>query len=190
MLDQRQINQSVSYRNKAKILDKCEAMTLLTTKAATHWSFIKFCFNIPLVLTSSTMCIINSISTDANSVKIPNIVVNAISVLIMSLNNSIKASEKFEIFKKLSQQFMFLSQEIEAIENDVLDKEKYDFIILKYDNLIKDCAFEEIPIKYKEHVSKIYTDANKHIPIQLNGTIGHIIKQKRDSRNEIEPINV
>ena len=76
------------------------------------------------------------------------------------------------------------------ILNDCVDKEKYDFIILKYDNLIKDCAFEEIPIKYKEHVSKIYTDANKHIPIQLNGTIGHIIKQKRDSRNEIEPINV
>jgi hypothetical protein len=46
------------------------------------------------------MCIINSISEDSNSVKIPNIVVNAVSVLIMSLNNSIKASEKFESFKE------------------------------------------------------------------------------------------
>ena len=93
-----------------KLLDKCESMTLLCTKASTHWSFIKFCFAIPLVLTSSTMCIINSISEDANSIKIPNIIVNAVSVLIMSLTNSIKASEKFEIFKKLSQQFMLLSQ--------------------------------------------------------------------------------
>lgn len=48
------------------------------------------------------MCIINSISEDANAVKIPNIVVNAVSVLIMSLNNSIKAGEKFENFKKLN----------------------------------------------------------------------------------------
>jgi len=61
---------------------------------------VKFCFNIPLVLTSSAMCIINSISEDANSMKIPNIIVNGISVLIMSLNNSAKASEKFEFFQK------------------------------------------------------------------------------------------
>jgi len=143
---------------KHKLLDKCEAMTLLCTKASTHWSFVKFCFNIPLVLTSSAMCIINSISNDANSVKIPNIVVNAVSVLIMSLNNSIKASEKFEIFKKLSQQFMILSQEIEGIETDEIDKEKYNIIILKYDNLIQDCAFEEIPTRFKQQVAKIYTD--------------------------------
>lgn len=158
---------------KNKLLDKCEAMTLLCTKATTHWAFIKFCFNIPLVITSSAMCIINSISTDANSIKIPNIVVNAVSVLIMSLNNSIKAAEKFEIFKKLSQQFMALSQELEAIEEDI-PKDKYDILMLKYDNLINDCSFEEIPEKYKLMVATKYTEANKHIPIQLNGTIGNI----------------
>ena len=49
------------------------------------------------------MCIINSISEDAHAIKIPKIVVNAVSVLLMSLTNNIKASEKFELFKKLSQ---------------------------------------------------------------------------------------
>ncbi len=34
--------------SKNKLLDKCEAMTLLCTNASTHWSFIKFCFNIPI----------------------------------------------------------------------------------------------------------------------------------------------
>ena len=104
--------------NIEKLLDKCECMTLLCTRTATYWSYVKMCFNIPLVFTSSAMCIINSISTDANVVKIPNIVVNAVSVLIMSLSNSIKSSEKFEIFKKLSQQFMLLSLELEALEPD------------------------------------------------------------------------
>jgi hypothetical protein len=166
--------------NIDKMLDKCEAMTLLCTKASTHWSFVKFCFNIPLVLTSSAMCIINSISNDANSVKIPNIVVNAVSVLIMSLSNSVKASEKFEIFKKLSQQFMVLSQEIETLEGNVAN-EKYHILSLKYDNLIQDCAFEDIPYKYKQQVADIYTKANRYVPIQLNGTCG-LISAKRDSR--------
>jgi len=121
------------------------------------------------------MCIINSISNNAETVKIPNIVVNVLSVLIMSLSNSIKAGEKFEIFKKLSQQFMILSQEIEALESDIT-KEQYNILILKYDNLITDCMFEEIPWQYKKEVAKLYTDAQRFIPIQLNGTIGNLSK--------------
>ena len=163
--------------DKIKLLDKCEALTLLCSKAATYWSFIKFCFSIPLVITSSAMCIINSISTDANTVKIPNIVVNAISVLIISLNNNIKAGEKFESFKKLSQQFMILSQEIEAIDEDIT-KEKVALLTLKYDNLITDCAFEDIPEKYKVLVATKYTEADRHVPIQINGVTGFMSVKK------------
>jgi len=137
---------------------------------------VKFCLNIPLVLTSSAVCIINSISEDANRMKIPNIIVNAISVLIMSLNNSVKASEKFECFKRLSQQYTILSQEVEGMD-EAIEKEKYVILLLKYDNLIQDCAFEDIPLKYKHLVAKIYNDAEKYIPIQLNGTIGNIVKK-------------
>jgi hypothetical protein len=124
------------------------------------------------------MCIINSISEDANAIKIPNIIVNAVSVLIMSLTNSIKASEKFEIFKKLSQQFMLLSQEIEACDG-LVTKETYNILSLKYDNLIQDCSFEEIPVKYKIEVAKCFTDADRYIPIQLNGIIGNTSIAKR-----------
>jgi hypothetical protein len=170
--------------NIEKLLDKCEAMTLLCTKASSHWSFVKFCFAIPLVLTSSTMCIINSISEDANSIKIPNIIVNAVSVLIMSLTNSIKASEKFEIFKKLSQQYMMLSQEIEACDANV-SKETYNILTLKYDNLIQDCAFEEIPLKYKIQVATCFSNANRFIPIQLNGIIGNTVNIKKMSQKNL-----
>jgi hypothetical protein len=117
------------------------------------------------------MCIINSISEDANTIKIPNIVVNAISVLIMSLNNSIKAAEKFESFKKLSQQFMVLSQEVEGIEEG-FTKEKADILLLKYDSLINDTAFEDIPEKFKLLVASKYSEASRHVPIQINGTTG------------------
>ncbi len=181
--------------DKNKLLDKCEAMTLLCTKASSHWSFIKFCFNIPLVVTSSAMAICNSISEDANSMKIPNIIVNAVSVLIMSLTNSIKASEKFEIFKKLSQQFMLLSQEIESLEdNDEKYKEKIGIINLKYENLIQDCAFEEIPYRHKMNVAKLFSDANRYVPIQLNGIIGNnSIKRKSNPKlitNDVSLVNI
>jgi hypothetical protein len=152
-----------------KLLSKTEAMVLLTNKANGYWSMVKFAFNIPLVLTSSAMCIINSISDDANDVKIPNIVVNAVSVLIMSLNNSIKASEKCDLFRRLSQQFLLLSGQI---ENDIeLDENDFNIIAIKYENLINDVLFEEIPYRYKIQVAESFKD--RYIPLQLNGTIGN-----------------
>jgi hypothetical protein len=41
---------------------------------------------------------------------------------------------------------MVLSQEVESIEEEIT-KEKADTLVLKYDNLIADCSFEEIPEK-------------------------------------------
>jgi hypothetical protein len=115
------------------------------------------------------MCIINSISEDANEVKIANIVVNAISVLIMSLNNSIKASEKCDLFRRLGQQFLLLSGQIEN-DNEITDND-FNIIAIKYENLVNDCLFEDIPHRYKMQVVKSFKD--RHVPLQLNGTIGN-----------------
>ena len=155
-----------------KILSKTEAMVLLCSKANGYWSMIKFGFNIPLVLTSSAMCIINSISENANDVKIPNIVVNAISVLIMSLNNSIKASEKCDLFRRLSQQFLLLAGQIEN-DNEITDSD-FQLIALKYENLINDVLFEEIPNRYKLQVAESFK--HRTVPLKLNGTIGNNMK--------------
>ena len=155
-----------------KLLSKTESMVLLCSKASGYWSMIKFAFKIPLVLTSSAMCIINSVSEDANVVKIPNIVVNAISVLIMSLNNSIKASEKCDLFRRLSQQFLLLAGQIEN-DNEITDSD-FQLIALKYENLINDVLFEEIPQRYKLQVAESFK--NRVVPLQLNGTIGNNIK--------------
>lgn len=161
-------------KNKIKLMDRCECLTLLTTKASSHWSFISFCFQMPMILTSSAMCIINSISDDANEIKIPNIIVNAVSVLLVSITNNIKASEKYESFKKLSQSYLELSQEVDSYEGEEIEIDKYNLLIIKYDNLIKSTAFEDIPNNIKNNVSKLYSNYNKHIPIQLNGVIGNL----------------
>ena len=160
-----------------KLLSKTECMVLLCSKASSYWSMVKFAFNIPLVLTSSAMCIINSISEDANEVKIPNIVVNAISVLIMSLNNSIKASEKCDLFRRLGQQFLLLSGQIEN-DNEITDND-FNIIAIKYENLINDVLFEDIPDRYKKQVVESFKD--RYVPLQLNGCSGNNQYYKRNS---------
>ena len=160
-----------------KLLSRTEALVLLTNKASGYWSMVKFCFNIPLVLTSSAMCIINSISEDANEVKIPNIVVNAISVLIMSLNNSIKASEKCDLFRRLSQQLLLLTGKIE--NDDIIDENEFKILAMSYENLVNDIEFSDIPNRYKEQVVESFKD--RHLPLQLNGCSGNNKNYKRNS---------
>jgi hypothetical protein len=166
-----------------KLLSKTEALVLLTNKASGYWSMVKFAFNIPLVLTSSAMCIINSISEDANEVKIPNIVVNAISVLIMSLNNSIKASEKCDLFRRLSQQLLLLTGKIE--NDDVIDESEFKLLAMSYENLVNDIPFEEVPNRYKLQVADSFKD--RHLPLQLNGCSGN---NKNYKRNSGELVNI
>jgi hypothetical protein len=152
-----------------KLLSKTEALVLLTNKANGYWNLIKFIFNIPLVLTSSAMCIINSISEDANEVKIPNIVVNAVSVLIMSLSNSIKANEKCDLFRRLSQQLLLLTGKIE--NDDIIDENEFKILAMTYENLVNDIPFEDVPNRYKIHVAESFKD--RYLPLQLNGCSGN-----------------
>ena len=166
-----------------KLLSRTEALVLLTNKASGYWSMVKFCFNIPLVLTSSAMCIINSISEDANEVKIPNIVVNAISVLIMSLNDSIKASEKCDLFRRLSQQLLLLTGKIE--NDDIIDENEFKILAMSYENLVNDIEFSDIPNRYKLQVADSFKD--RHLPLQLNGCSGN---NKNYKRNSGELVNI
>ena len=160
-----------------KLLSKTEALVLLCSKAGGYWALVKFCFAIPLVLTSSAMCIINSISEDANEVKIPNIVVNAVSVLIMSLNNSIKASEKCDLFRRVGQQLLLLTGRIEN-DNEIDDAE-FKLLAMTYENLVNDLPFEEIPDRYKKQVAESFKD--RYLPLQLNGCNGNNKNYKRNS---------
>ena len=54
-------------------------------------------------------------------------------------------------------------------------------ILIKCDNLMKDCMFEEIPPKHETDVAKVYRDAGRRIPIQLNGVMGNL--GKRNSKD-------
>lgn len=156
------------------LFSKCECMSLLCSKATQHWSFIKFIFQIPLILTSSVMCILNSFDDGKGNMKIPNVVVNGVSVLLVSYQSNLKVAEKVELFKNLSNQFLQLAHEIEGKEPESLDRSTVNNLIEKYDALVTTCLFEDIPKSIKLEVVKIFQ--GKALPLQLNGGSGLTIK--------------
>ena len=164
---------------KSILIDKCEAMSLLTSKANGRWSLIKFVFQIPLILTSSVMCILNSFDVEGkSSMKIPNVVVNGVSVLLLSMQSTMKVPEKCELFKSLSNQFLVLAHQIEN-EEEELTNEKIKNYVDKYDSLMANCLFEDIPKSHKREVMILFD--GRALPLQLNGASGIHIKKNRNS---------
>lgn len=167
-------------KNRAKaLLDRCEALSLLCTKAAGHWSFIKMILNTPLIITSSVMCILNSMTTtdNGNQMRIPNVVVNGISVLILSIQSNLKASEKLELFKGLSLSYIKLAHQIEGIEEELLTRENLNTLQDKYDLFLSQTMFEEIPDKCKRQVMVLFQ--GRSVPLNLNGASGLVVEKKR-----------
>lgn len=152
------------------LLDKCEAMSVLCQKATQYWSLIKFTFQIPLIITSSVMCILNSFDNDKGNMKIPNVVVNGASVLILALQNNLKVPEKVELFKNLSNNFLQLAHQIEGMEKEELSKNAINGLTEKYDSLVIQCQFEDIKKSIKMEVIELWE--GRSVPLQLNGASG------------------
>ncbi len=86
-ISQEQIKLLESYRDKAYIT------SILCSQSAEHFSFLRSIINIPLILSSSTMTVLNSMDSTGggnNNMKYVNIVLNAWTSLILSLVGNFK----------------------------------------------------------------------------------------------------
>ena len=154
-----------------RLLDKCEAMSLLCSKPTSYWSLLKFIFQLPLIFTSAIMCVLNAMENETkNTMKLPNIVVNGVSVMVLSISNQPTVPEKVELFKNLSNQFLLLAHSIEALEPENITRDIINSTTEKYDILLQNCLFEDIPKRYKMEVIKAFE--GRAVPLQLNGASG------------------
>ena len=122
-------------------------------------------FQMPLILTSSVMCILNSFDDGSGNMKIPNVVVNGISVLLVSYQSNLKVHERLNYSNPLSNQFLQLAHQIEGLEMSEIDKNMVNNMVEKYDGLVTSCLFEDIPNRYKLKLKKLMH--GKALPLQL-----------------------
>ena len=149
--------------------DKTYIYQILTTKTNEYYSQIKQIINIPLIISSSLMTILNSGSFDPESMKVPNIVINACTALLISLINNYKIVEKQQTFRNLSLKYMNLLHDIEdIIVNDTnLEADEVRTIIKQYDDLISQTEYI-IPTRIKNKIKNQY-QGKLYLPVILNG---------------------
>ena len=165
-----QIKLLESYRDKAYIT------SILCSQSAEHFSFLRSIVNIPLILSSSTMTVLNSLSEGSeNNMKYANIVLNAWTSLILSLVGNFKLPEQATNFSQIQVKMNKLTHQIEDkltidIENCKIEDIRH--FINEYDALYEQLDYV-FPNFIKNRVKKIYS-GKKVLPNILNCEISFI----------------
>ena len=126
------------------------------------------------------MCILNSFENDGNIMRIPNIIVNGISALLLSTQSNLQVNEKCELFKSLSNNFLLLAHQIESYEATEVNNEIVKNLVDKYDTLMGQVSWEDIPKRYKVEIKTMWEEEGKCLPLPLNGLSG-IVTRRKDS---------
>ena len=131
--------------------DKSYVSNIMCELSCEFYTLIRQIINIPLILSSSVMTIINSWTFDENDLKISNIILNASTALLLSLSGNFRISEKIGSFRALGLKYNKLCHLIEdhlANSIDVIDcKDMTRQIIAEYDALN-----ESLEFTYPSHI--------------------------------------
>ena len=149
--------------------DKAYVSNILCEECSNFYSHLKSLVNIPLILSSSLMAILNSSSFDADSMKVPNVIINSMNALLLSLISNFKLAEKTSNFKSIVNKLNKLCHAIEdKLTNDQDNITTYQIrlFISEYDNLNESLEYPYLEY-IKSRVQKKYK-GQKSLPNSIN----------------------
>ena len=123
--------------------DKCYVSNILCEMNCDFYRKVRQIVNIPLILSSTIMGIMNSSSFPENDLKIANIVLNASTSLLLSLIGNFKVAEKVSSFRNSALKFNKLCHFIEdkLMNEDDITNETVRQVIIDYDNIYESLEF-------------------------------------------------
>jgi len=152
--------------------DKSLIVSILAKRSYEFFSRIKTFVNVPLILSSTTLAILNSASLTGEQMKIPNVIINSITGLTLAMISNFKITEKTTVFQNVYKKMNKLNHRIEeAMINNTdnsLNVDKMSIYIKEYEALIEslDYAF---PTSVKKKVYERYKGSGLTIPNALIG---------------------
>ena len=163
VLSSTQIDLLVGYRDKAYVSN------VLCEECYNYNLIRKNMINIPLIVCSSVMTVFNSSSFDADTMRIPNILLNSLTTLILALIGNFKFVEKQNNFHNNGLKFNRLCHKIEDTltnNTDDITTEKLREYIEEYDTLNENLDYPYNQ-SIKEKIRKRYL-GKKTLPNVLN----------------------
>lgn len=162
--------------------DKSFVMTIFCNDCYKYYNSLKQICIVGLIITSSSMVILNSYESKSAWIQYINIVMNTINIFIITFQSKFEIIEKTKIYFDLSNQFNTLHNDI--IDKVTLKRDNDEFInesTLKYNNLqtnVKDFP-ENIRKKIIERFKSDRTLPNNLLSIFDNHVGSFVFRRER-----------
>ena len=128
-----------------EIKDKSLVISVLCSKSGTLFSRIRSFINIPLILSSGAMTILNSMNeADSGSIKYTNIIINSITATILSLVGNFKLAEREVTYKQTHKKMKKLYYQVDIIlrtEPEKINAECVGNITKEYVNIYEQLEY-------------------------------------------------
>jgi len=124
------------------------------------------------------MAILNSSTFEAETMKIPNVVINSVNALLLSLISNFKLVEKSSNFKSVGNKFNKLCHAIEdklTNDQDNITTEHVRLFITEYDNLNESLEYSYLEFVKSRNQKKYKNE--KSLPNCLNCTQSFVHEQ-------------
>lgn len=149
-------------------IDMIYIYEIICNEAYNYYYNLKFMFEFPIIFINIFMTIINSTISDMYIIKHSNIFLNVTTMLLVSLSNYMKITEKCEILKINRDKFIKLYNMIEKRKyTDDISVDFIDVVITNYDNIIDNINFS-FPNFILKKVRKNFAE-KKTLPLFING---------------------
>jgi len=134
-----------SYRDRAFIT------SLLCGECSDFYSMIRSIINIPLIVGSSVLTILNSSDINKDDLKISNIIINASTAIMLSMTSTYKLTERIANFKQIQIKMNRINHSIESTINnmDEINNENINKYINDFDTI-----YENIEYPFVHYIKK------------------------------------
>lgn len=146
--------------------DKSYIVSILAKKSFDYYSYIKSLINVPLILSSTSLAILNSADITAEQMKIPNIIINSITGLTLALIGNFKINERVSLYKNINTKITKLNHRLEEYDVEkysTVTKEKYINLINEYESIIEQIEIP-FPNKIKKQIYNKFKNTNLALP--------------------------
>jgi hypothetical protein len=134
-----------NYRDRAFIT------SLVCGECSDFYSMIRSIINIPLIIGSSVLTILNSSDINKDDLKISNIIINASTAIMLSMTSNFKLTERIANFKQTQIKMNRLTHSIESTMNNM--EEVTNDNVKKYINDY-DTIYENIEFPFVYYIKK------------------------------------
>lgn len=149
-------------------IDMIYIYEIICNESYNHYYNLKFFFEFPIIFINVIMTIINSTITDIFIIKNANIFLNVTTMLLVSLSNYFKITEKCEILKINRDKFIKLYNLIEKRKyTEDISVDFIDIVITNYDNIIENINFS-FPQSILKKIRRDYAH-KRTLPLFING---------------------